>query len=91
MEDNGAGEIIIQSIDKDGTMDGYDIELIRSIATAVKIPVVALGGAGSKEHLKEAYQDGFADALAAGSTFVYRDKNRGVLINYPAKNELPLI
>jgi len=88
MEDNGAGEIIIQSIEKDGTMNGYDLELTRSIATAVKIPVVALGGAGTKEHLEDAYRDGRADGLAAGSMFVYRDAKRGVLINYPDKGEL---
>jgi imidazole glycerol-phosphate synthase subunit HisF len=91
MEDNGAGELIIQSIEKDGTMDGYDVELIRSIATAVKVPVVALGGAGTKEHLEDAYRTGFADALAAGSMFVYQDDKRGVLINYPSKTELSFV
>lgn len=88
MEDNGAGELIIQSVERDGTMDGYDIPLIRSIATAVKVPVVALGGAGSYEHLVDGYRKGQADALAAGSMFVYQDKKRGVLINYPEKGEL---
>ncbi len=88
MEDNGAGELIIQSIERDGTMEGYDIELLRSIATAVGVPVVALGGAGSCEHLEDGYRNGRADALAAGSMFVYRDSKRGVLINYPEKREL---
>jgi cyclase len=88
MEKNGAGELIIQSIDRDGTMEGYDIELIGSVSRAVSIPVVALGGAGTKDHLVDAYKHGSANALAAGSMFVYQDKRRGVLINYPEKKEL---
>lgn len=90
MEKNGAGELIIQAIDKDGTMDGYDIDLIKSVSTSVSVPVVALGGAGTKEHLREAYQHGHANGLAAGSFFVYQGKKRGVLINYPDKKELTL-
>jgi len=88
MEKNGAGELIIQSIDRDGTMEGYDIELIKYISTSVSVPVVALGGAGKEKDLIEAYQHGHANALAAGSLFVYQGKKRGVLINYPDKNEL---
>ena len=88
MEANGAGELIVQSIERDGTMNGYDVDLIRSIATSVSMPVVALGGAGSKEDLADAYRNGEANALAAGSLFVYQDKKRGVLINYPEKKEL---
>jgi len=90
MEDNGAGELIVQSIDLDGRMEGYDIELIRSVSTAVKVPVVALGGAGSLHDLRSGYREGRATGLAAGSMFVYRDKRRGVLINYPEKKELSL-
>jgi cyclase len=85
---SGAGEIILQSIDRDGTMKGYDIELIGSVASKVEVPVVALGGAGKKQDLISAYTDGNANALAAGSLFVYKDRKRGVLINYPAKGEL---
>ncbi len=88
MEQNGAGELIIQSIEKDGTMDGYEIELIKSISTSVTIPIVALGGAGKEEDLIGAYRNGFANGLAAGSLFVYQSKKRGVLINYPDKNNL---
>lgn len=88
MEDKGAGEIIIQSIENDGVMNGYDIDLIKTISTAVGIPVVALGGAGKKEDLINAYQNGYANGLAAGSLFVYQGTKRGVLINYPEKNEL---
>src|ERR1041384_3450462 len=88
MEDKGAGELIVQSIERDGTMQGYDIALIRSISQAVSIPVVALGGAGRIEDLVEGYRDGLANGLAAGSLFVYRDKRRGVLINYPEKKDV---
>jgi cyclase len=88
MEENGAGELIIQSIEKDGTMEGYDVELTKHISTAVGVPVVALGGAGKEKDLIEGYQDGYANALAAGSLFLYQGKKRGVLINYPDKNEL---
>jgi cyclase len=84
MERNGAGEIIIQSISNDGLMLGYDINLINSISLSVTIPVVALGGAGKLEHLKDAYDNGSASALAAGSLFVFQGPKNGVLINYPS-------
>lgn len=83
MEKKGAGEIIIQSVDNDGEMQGYDLELIKSITDAVNIPVVALGGAGCMADLKTAFAQANATGLAAGSLFVYQNKNRGVLINYP--------
>jgi imidazole glycerol-phosphate synthase subunit HisF len=79
-EKMGAGEVIVQSIDRDGCMEGYDIDLVRSISEAVTIPVVALGGAGSNEDLIRVHKEGLANGLAAGSLFVYNDKNRGVLI-----------
>lgn len=82
MEDKGAGELIIQSIEKDGTMSGYDIELIKSISEAVTIPVVALGGASTFSDLKQAFKEGYANGLAAGSMFVYQGTKKGVLINY---------
>ena len=88
IEENGAGEIIIQSINKDGTMSGYDLDLVKEISTAVAIPVVALGGAGNLEHMIEAYKKGFASALAAGSLFVFQGPNKGVLINYVEKSDL---
>ena len=88
MEEKGAGEVIIQSIEKDGTMEGYDLNLIKSISESVNIPVVALGGAGKLIHLEEGYQKGFANGLAAGSLFVYQGSKRGVLINYPIKSEI---
>lgn len=88
MEFKGVGEIIIQSIEHDGLMQGYDLELIKSVSEAVSIPVVALGGAGNISHLKEAYEKGFANGLASGSLFVYQGKRKGVLINYPSKKEI---
>ena len=88
MQEMGAGELIIQSIERDGTMKGYDLELIRSVTSAVTVPVIALGGAGGKKDLIEAYTKANATALAAGSMFVFQDEKRGVLINYPERGEL---
>jgi len=87
-EENGAGEIIIQSIDRDGTMTGYDINLIKKIAESVTIPVVALGGAGNLNHLTEINQLVSLNGLAAGSMFVYHGERRAVLVNYPEREEI---
>lgn len=86
MEDIGVGELIVNSIDQDGTMDGYDYGLIKNISESVKIPIVALGGAGSIEDLQKAKAAG-ASALSAGSLFVYQKPHRAVLITYPSKEE----
>lgn len=83
----GAGEIIIQSIDKEGTMSGFDITLTRNVADSVDVPIVALGGASCLKDLKKVIRDGGASAAAAGSIFVFKSKERGVLINYPSKSE----
>ena len=88
MEDMGAGELLINSADRDGTMEGYDIELIKNITNAVNIPVVACGGAGSVEHFRNAINKGGASAVAAGSLFVFYGKHRAVLINYPSQREI---
>jgi cyclase len=90
MEERGAGELIVQSIDRDGGMQGYDIQLVRSISEAVRIPVVALGGAGSLEHLAAGYREGRASGLGAGSMFVFQGSQRGVLISYPRKSDLQI-
>lgn len=87
MERRGAGEIIVQSISRDGVMEGYDIETIRRIADSVTVPVVALGGAGTSDHLRQAHVEGHATGLAAGSLFVFQGPRRGVLINYPERSE----
>lgn len=83
MQNNGAGELIVQSIERDGKMTGYDVDLVRSVSEHVTIPVVALGGAGNLDHMKDVYEHGFANGLASGSFFVYQSTRRGVLINYP--------
>ena len=80
--DAGAGELIIQSIDREGSMEGYDLDLVRLVADAVDVPVVASGGAGSPEHLRQALSEGHASAVAAGSMFVFKGKHRAVLISY---------
>ena len=87
MEDNGAGELLVGSIDLDGTMEGYDLPLISDIANAVDIPVVPIGGAGSQSDLRLAVDAG-ASAAAAGSMFVFHGRQRGVLITYPSSDEL---
>ncbi|MFA5386116.1 MAG: AglZ/HisF2 family acetamidino modification protein [Candidatus Paceibacterota bacterium] len=83
----GAGEIFLNSIDKDGAMTGYDVELIEKVAKAVNIPVIASGGAGKIEDFKTAVDAG-ASAVAAASMFVFYGKNRAVLISYPTQEEL---
>lgn len=80
----GAGEILLTSMDCDGTKDGYDIELTRLIAENVSIPVIASGGAGNKEHFYEALTDGKADAALAASLFHYKELEIMDLKNYLA-------
>jgi cyclase len=87
MEALGAGEILLTSIDRDGTQEGYDLELVRKVTAAVGIPVVASGGAGKLDHFKEAVASG-ASAVAAGSFFVFHGKHRAVLITYPEHQAL---
>lgn len=87
-EQLGVGEILINSIDRDGMMQGYDISLIKAISEAVKIPVIACGGAGNIKDLKQVLQEGHADAAAGGSMFVYYGKLKAVLITAPSENEL---
>ncbi|MEE3467024.1 MAG: imidazole glycerol phosphate synthase subunit HisF [Eubacterium sp.] len=72
-EQLGAGEILLTSMDCDGTKDGYDIELTRAVSETVKIPVIASGGAGTKEHFYEALTDGKADAVLAASLFHFKE------------------
>lgn len=88
IESEGAGEIIINSIDRDGTMEGYDIDLIKSITQTVRIPVIACGGAGKLNDFRIAVLEGGASAIAAGSFFVFHGKRRAVLITYPSQTEI---
>lgn len=85
--ERGAGEILLTSIDHDGTMAGYDIALVQSVSREVTVPVIACGGAGTIDHFDEAFRHG-ASAAAAGSMFVFHGRRRAVLISYPTEDEL---
>jgi cyclase len=80
----GAGEIIIQSIDNEGSMGGYDMVLTKLVSSSVNVPIIASGGAGTVQHLKEVIAKGGASAVTAGSLFVYKGKHNAILINYPS-------
>lgn len=87
-EDLGAGEILLTSIDREGTWDGYDVDLVQRVSAAVSVPVIANGGAGNVGHLGEVVKRGHASALALGSMVVYQKKGLGVLINFPRRTDL---
>lgn len=88
IEDAGAGEILLQAVDRDGTQSGYDISLIRSVTEQTSLPVIAAGGASSTADLVAAINEGGASAVAAGALFVYHGPHQAVLINYPASEEI---
>ncbi|MGB9780168.1 imidazole glycerol phosphate synthase subunit HisF [Caldanaerobacter sp.] len=90
VEDLGAGEILLTSMDKDGTKDGYDIELTRLISEAVNIPVIASGGAGKPEHFKEVFTQGKADAALAASVFHYGELDIKELKRYLKDEGIPV-
>lgn len=83
----GVGEILVNSIDKDGTQSGYDLKLVREVADAIDVPVVACGGASGIDDFAAAVDAG-ASAVAAGSLFVFYGPHRAVLINYPDRRDL---
>lgn len=87
IESRGAGELIIQSVDRDGMMNGYDVRLINMVASATSIPVIALGGAKDISDFVAAVKAG-ASAVAAGSMFVFHGPHKAVLISYPSRDEL---
>lgn len=87
MEAVGAGELFLNSIERDGTFAGYDSDLIKAVSSNVNIPVVAIGGAGSVNDFALAVQNG-ASAVSAGSIFVFQQPHRAVLISYPDQKEL---
>ena len=84
----GAGEILLTSIDNEGTWRGFDYDLVRHAADAVDVPVVAHGGGGCLEDIKKVVWDCRASAVALGSLFVFQKKGCGVLVNYPEKETL---
>ena len=88
LENKGAGELLITSMDRDGTWEGYDTDLIKNITDTVNIPVIANGGAGCVEDIGKVVKEGGASAVALGSMVVYQQKDMGVLVNYPDKKEL---
>jgi cyclase len=84
----GAGEIYLTAVDNEGTMKGYDLELIQSVSSAVRIPVIASGGAATIEDFRMAKSQGGASAVAAGAMFVFQGPHRAVLITYPPRDAL---
>jgi imidazole glycerol-phosphate synthase subunit HisF len=88
MQKQGAGELLLNSIDRDGTQQGYDVDLVKRVANAVDIPVVACGGARNVSDLAAVVKQGGASAAAAGSLFVFKGPRRAVLINFPTPQEL---
>jgi cyclase len=90
IEKNGAGEILLTSMDKDGTKTGYDLELTRAIASLVSIPVIASGGVGSLDHLYEGFKTGLASAVLAASIFHYGDFSIKDAKNYLSEKGIPI-
>jgi cyclase len=90
VEQLGGGEILLTSMDGDGTKAGYDVELTRAIAEAVGIPVIASGGAGTLAHFAEAFTEGKADAALAASLFHFRELSVGEVKNYLVEQGIPV-
>ena len=91
METYGAGEILINSVDRDGTLSGYDLKLIEQVSSIVNVPVVACGGASKIEDFADAVNIGKASGVAAGSMFVFHGKHKAVLISYPDQEDIASI
>ena len=86
-QDEGAGEILFNFTYSDGVCQGYDLEFLKTATSQLTVPVIALGGAGKEEHLLEGLKSG-ADAVAAGSMFIYHGPHKAVLINYPDRTKI---
>lgn len=87
LQNGGAGEILINSVDRDGTFQGLDCQLIKSASNSINIPLIAQGGVGSLEHIAQGFING-ASAVSVGAFFVFHGPHRAVLITYPNKNEI---
>lgn len=90
LERLGAGELLVTSVDRDGTMTGYDLTMLRRIADAVKIPVIASGGAGNYEHMLEAIKEGHASAVAAASIFHFTEQTPLEAKKFLGANGIPV-
>ncbi|MDQ4004806.1 MAG: HisA/HisF-related TIM barrel protein, partial [Actinomycetota bacterium] len=86
----GAGEILLTSIDRDGTGEGYDLELLRKVSGAAPVPLVASGGAGRLEHFAEAFTTGGADAVLAASRFHFGDLSLAQVKEYLSRRGIPV-
>lgn len=91
LDEVGVGEIVINSIDRDGKMEGYDMTLIDIVRNATEVPITVLGGAGSLKDIKEVISKYKIIGASAGSLFVFKGKYRAVLINYPNRQEKKLL
>jgi len=87
-EARGAGEILLTAIHREGTWQGFDLGLLKAVSSAVRIPVIAHGGAGSLEHVAQAVHQGGASAVALGSMVVFQKQDCGVLVNFPEPGQL---
>ncbi len=87
-EARGAGEILLTSVDREGTWAGFDLELVRAVSDAVSVPVIAHGGAATASDIRSAIREGGASAVAVGSMVVFQKKDMGVLVNFPASADL---
>ena len=90
-QNEGAGEILVNSIDHDGVMDGYDLELIERVRGVLRIPMTVLGGAGSLRDIKRVFERFYPIGAAAGSLFVFKGRFKAVLINYPSPHDMELL
>lgn len=88
VEKLGAGEILLTSIDREGTWDGFDLNLVKRVTDAVSIPVIAHGGAGAVEHIGQVVKQANASAVALGSMVVFQKKGMGVLVNFPDQRKI---
>jgi len=88
LQELGAGELLLSSMDRDGTWSGFDLEITRKVAEAVSVPVIANCGAGAAAHIGAVIREGHASAVALGSMVVYQSKGMGVLVNFPDSEEL---
>ena len=87
-EERGAGEILLTAIDREGTWDGFDLDLVARVSREVSIPVIAHGGAGTLEHVRAAVKDAGASAVALGSMVVFQKRGMGVLVHFPEPTKL---